>query len=1075
MRTLKPAIALTLLLAPLLCAQPTFQGETPNRNFVAAPNQQHTAIFSEPMAGASAATYRFHGSMTGRRAGTYGGAGTDKLTFNASNGFFPGEWIDVTATTGLQSTSSQALAAPRTWRTRTVSGPGPAIFTQKTQALTTTQPEATAIKLADVDGDGDLDCIVCIRYAQCVVYLNDGAGNFTVGSTFGVSTRDHTCMAVADLDGDGDIDVVLGASGQNYVVLNDGSGNFTVTRNFGPGWETTLCVDVGDFNGDGHIDIAAGNYNMAGAGRSSIFVNDGAGNFGTSVIFGAAGEPTRCLALGDMDDDGHLDVVIGNDGAQDYIYFNNGAGGFTSTPTAWGGPTTPTRSLAVGNTHMIYRNLHVIAGYNLLPPELFYNTGGGTLVAGGVTFGSGTPSTRAVLMADFDGDYNLDVAFANNQSQCYVQINDLSSGFGSGTSNFGPGNENASALAAGDIDGDGDIDIVYANLGGTDCRVCFNGQSTPRVRVTAAGGKQLGHNDALPVAYNSTLAAAGLSISIDDPNNYATSVIASITAVTSQGFLTSEFSSASAAVPYVLSPTTGVFSVRGISHTVTLEATSAAGTTTHVFRLVVAGNQDPVIGVSVGGQPLAQGAIVNVAHNSTLAALTVAISVTDPEGDDVAVSAGISQTTTQGFVLTEWGSPSQGTPLLLSPSTGVFNVASASHLISLSATDGYSGTGVFSFRINVSATINSPPNLSVTSNGNPVSSGATLTVAYGSTLAALNLSIQVSDPDNDNTSLAGTVGNVTTQGILNAEFSSASAATPYTVTPTSGTFNEPAGRTHLVELAASDGGGGALFSFTISAQPAPLTPLLEVREGSAVGPVIAHNSAASGGRAFGAQDIGAGATPAITIVVRNAGQGTLNVGTPALGGTHSSSFVLDTTGFPASLTAGADAGFTVAFDPATTGAKSAVVNFTHDDTTQASPFVIHLSGTGTSSTGVLIATVGPIPDGRIGDSYGPFSFVATGGTPGYTWSLLNGAPPPGITLNSAGELSGTPQGPAGVYTFTVRVTDSTGGTDDGQFTLTLLARKSSKKGSGDGGCAAGTSAGLALAPLLLLLLRRRRK
>ncbi len=54
-----------------------------------------------------------------------------------------------------------------------------------------------------------------------------------------------------------------------------------------------------------------------------------------------------------------------------------------------------------------------------------------------------------------------------------------------------------------------------------------------------------------------------------------------------------------------------------------------------------------------------------------------------------------------------------------------------------------------------------------------------------------------------------------------------------------------------------------------------------------------------------------------------------------------------------------------------------------------------------------------------------YTFVVSGGVhPPYTWSLVSGSFPPGLTLNSStGVLSGTPT-MAGTYPYTVRVTDS---------------------------------------------------
>jgi hypothetical protein len=69
-----------------------------------------------------------------------------------------------------------------------------------------------------------------------------------------------------------------------------------------------------------------------------------------------------------------------------------------------------------------------------------------------------------------------------------------------------------------------------------------------------------------------------------------------------------------------------------------------------------------------------------------------------------------------------------------------------------------------------------------------------------------------------------------------------------------------------------------------------------------------------------------------------------------------------------------------------------------------------------------ITTTSVLPSGRVGVAYST-SLIAIGGATPYTWSLSAGSPPSGLTLSSAGVLSGTPTA-SGPVSFTAKVTDA---------------------------------------------------
>jgi hypothetical protein len=87
---------------------------------------------------------------------------------------------------------------------------------------------------------------------------------------------------------------------------------------------------------------------------------------------------------------------------------------------------------------------------------------------------------------------------------------------------------------------------------------------------------------------------------------------------------------------------------------------------------------------------------------------------------------------------------------------------------------------------------------------------------------------------------------------------------------------------------------------------------------------------------------------------------------------------------------------------------------------------------------VLSITTGSLPTGTAGNAYASTNLDATGGTAsGYTWSVTVGTLPTGLTLSSAGVISGTLGSAAVSATFTVQVQDSASNKATKQFTLTV--------------------------------------
>jgi hypothetical protein len=86
--------------------------------------------------------------------------------------------------------------------------------------------------------------------------------------------------------------------------------------------------------------------------------------------------------------------------------------------------------------------------------------------------------------------------------------------------------------------------------------------------------------------------------------------------------------------------------------------------------------------------------------------------------------------------------------------------------------------------------------------------------------------------------------------------------------------------------------------------------------------------------------------------------------------------------------------------------------------------------------GQISITTGSLPNGTAGVAYSQ-TLAATGGTTPYTWAIASGTLPAGLTLSSAGIISGTPSTAMSQRSITFRVTDSIGTTATRRLLITI--------------------------------------
>lgn len=281
-----------------------------------------------------------------------------------------------------------------------------------------------------------------------------------------------------------------------------------------------------------------------------------------------------------------------------------------------------------------------------------------------------------------------------------------------------------------------------------------------------------------------------------------------------------------------------------------------------------------------------------------------------------------------------------------------------------------------------------------------------------------------------------------------------------------------------IHFTHNDSGAGTPFVINVTGVAILNAPKLEVREGSFIGNLIAHNAAPvpGGSRDLGTIDVSSGNTFPLVMVIMNTGTLAMTVGVPTLSGPNSGDFTLNTAGFATNLAPGAMTQFDLVFDPALAGIKDCQVQFTHNDPGQTTPFIVRFMGTGTDPNAVNIITP-DLPAAISGVGY-TFAVQANQGTAPYVWSIYSGNLPAGLTLGADGMITGSPSGFGSVNDVVIRVQDATGATDEQSYTV-LVQRDPSAGKASSSGCAAGAvgsaPALVGLVGLALFAVRRRRQ
>jgi outer membrane protein assembly factor BamD (BamD/ComL family) len=329
-----------------------------------------------------------------------------------------------------------------------------------------------AVAVGDYDGDGSDDVVVSLtatdgRAAVSRLYHVRGgyvADNSERAGVAPLLPAGATFATFADVDNDGWLDLfAIGADGKGYLLRNNGQGSFENVAS------RARLVDITgarkavflDSDHDGDLDL------LLPGNPTRLFRNNLDGTFtDITASSGLRTEASRDAAIGDLDDDGRIDLVVAHAGG-DALYRNAGFQRFVDV-TAASSVTSTTGSAAVQVVD--YDNdgrLDVLLAGSAGDNALWRNTGTAFTRdrrSDAVLQRLGRVGLVAIEPLDYDNDGWLDLAAVGTRGAALLRNN---GGRYEDRTSMLPGTPRSIfSLVPSDVEGDGDQDLFIADASG---------------------------------------------------------------------------------------------------------------------------------------------------------------------------------------------------------------------------------------------------------------------------------------------------------------------------------------------------------------------------------------------------------------------------------------------------------------------------------------------------------------------------------------------------------------------------------------------------------------------------------
>ncbi|MDO7852720.1 FG-GAP-like repeat-containing protein [Hymenobacter convexus] len=345
------------------------------------------------------------------------------------------------------------------------------------------------LALSDINGDGRLDIVAGDNNANIhttSILLGQPGGSFGTATAY-PSVPGSWDLAVTDVNLDGRPDLVTGCNGvaQAALQLGQPGGGFGALTTYQTGGGIVQGIAVGDVTGDGLPDLV-----VADMGNSTVNLLRGqAGGFAPTPITRYSMGPNSspfAVALGDLNGDGRLDIVVGNAKSSTIGVLQGQAGGFAPLVTysafrnGSSGNFIPFLGMALADVNADSRLDVVVTTQDTLSSATLGVLLGQPGGLGPITYyPAGGLLSNSVAVGDVNADTWPDLVLASPRANSVGVFLGYPGGFSAPFLYFTGTGTVPYAVKLGDVNNDGRPDIVTTNSATSSVGVLLNATPAP--------------------------------------------------------------------------------------------------------------------------------------------------------------------------------------------------------------------------------------------------------------------------------------------------------------------------------------------------------------------------------------------------------------------------------------------------------------------------------------------------------------------------------------------------------------------------------------------------------------------